>query len=161
MAWPEQQRVFRMIPGLESAEFQRFGAVHRNTFVNAPKFLGRTLECNALPGVYFAGQIAGTEGYVESAGLGLLVAFILLDRLAGREPLLPPPETALGGLLAHLARHPDDYQPSNITFSHLPPWEGSRLKKRMKYEAMAERGLQALSEWAQARSTGANVQAAG
>ncbi|MFZ5893785.1 MAG: methylenetetrahydrofolate--tRNA-(uracil(54)-C(5))-methyltransferase (FADH(2)-oxidizing) TrmFO [Myxococcota bacterium] len=152
MAWPEQQRVFRMIPGLEAAEFQRFGAVHRNTFVNAPKFLERDLSCRALPGVYFAGQIAGTEGYVESAGLGLLVAFILIDRLAGREPLLPPPETALGGLLTHLGRHPEDYQPSNITFSHLPPWEGSRLKKRMKYEAMAERGLLALDAWSKARA---------
>ncbi|MGC4089657.1 MAG: methylenetetrahydrofolate--tRNA-(uracil(54)-C(5))-methyltransferase (FADH(2)-oxidizing) TrmFO [Polyangiaceae bacterium] len=152
MAWPEQERVFRMIPGLEAAEFQRFGAVHRNTFVNAPKFLGPTLECNALPGVYFAGQIAGTEGYVESAGLGMLAAFILIDRLAGREPLLPPAETALGGLLVHLSRHPDDYQPSNITFSHLPPWEGKRLKKRMKYEAMAERSLGALDGWARARA---------
>lgn len=154
MAWPEQQRVFRMIPGLENAEFQRFGAVHRNTFVNAPKFLSPTLECRALPGVYFAGQIAGTEGYVESAGLGLLAAFILIDRLAGREPLLPPAETALGGLLTHLSRHAEDYQPSNITFSHLPPWEGSRLKKRMKYEAMAERSLSALSEWSRQRASG-------
>lgn len=161
MAWPEQQRVFRMIPGLENAEFQRFGAVHRNTFVNAPKFLSRTLECHALPGVYFAGQIAGTEGYVESAGLGLLAAFILIDRLAGREPLLPPPETALGGLLTHLGRHADDYQPSNITFSHLPPWEGSRLKKRMKYEAMAERSLAALEGWAQSRSSGRTALIAG
>lgn len=160
MAWPEQQRVFRMIPGLENAEFQRFGAVHRNTFVNAPKFLERTLECRLLPGVYFAGQIAGTEGYVESAGLGLVAALILVDRLAGREPLLPPSETALGGLLTHLSRHAEDYQPSNITFSHLPPWEGSRLKKRMKYEAMAERSLLALAEWSRRRN-GSSVQAAG
>ncbi len=160
MAWPEQQRVFRLIPGLENAEFQRFGAVHRNTFVNAPKFLERTLECRLLPGVYFAGQIAGTEGYVESAGLGLVAALILVDRLAGREPLLPPTETALGGLLTHLSRHAEDYQPSNITFSHLPPWEGSRLKKRMKYEAMAERSLSALAEWMRARS-GTLAQVAG
>ena len=160
MAWPEQQRVFRLIPGLENAEFQRFGAVHRNTFVNAPKFLERTLECRLLPGVYFAGQIAGTEGYVESAGLGLVAALILVDRLAGREPLLPPTETALGGLLTHLSRHAEDYQPSNITFSHLPPWEGSRLKKRMKYEAMAERSLSALAEWMRARG-GTLAQVAG
>ncbi|HWA78203.1 MAG TPA: methylenetetrahydrofolate--tRNA-(uracil(54)-C(5))-methyltransferase (FADH(2)-oxidizing) TrmFO [Polyangiaceae bacterium] len=147
MAWPEQDRVFRTIPGLENAEFQRYGAVHRNTFINAPKLLGPTLELRGEPGLYFAGQISGTEGYVESAAGGLLVALFLLDRLAGREPQLPPSTTALGGLLTHTARNGDDYQPSNITFSHLPPWEGPRLKKRPKYEAMAARALADLDSW--------------
>jgi methylenetetrahydrofolate--tRNA-(uracil-5-)-methyltransferase len=139
--------VFRTIPGLENAEFQRYGAVHRNTFINAPKLLGPTLELVGEPGLYFAGQISGTEGYVESAAGGLLVALFLLDRLAGREPQRPPSTTALGGLLTHTARNGDDYQPSNITFSHLPPWEGPRLKKRPKYEAMAARALADLDTW--------------
>jgi methylenetetrahydrofolate--tRNA-(uracil-5-)-methyltransferase len=152
MTWPEQERVFRSIPGLENAEFYRFGAVHRNTFLNAPRLLDGTMQLRAEPGVYFAGQIAGTEGYVESAAGGLLVSMILADRLAGREPLLPPPTTALGGLLTHLARHPDDYQPSNITFSHIAPWEGTRLKKRAKYEAMAERALGDLRDWLERRA---------
>jgi methylenetetrahydrofolate--tRNA-(uracil-5-)-methyltransferase len=151
MAWPEQDRVFRTIPGLENAEFQRYGAVHRNTFINAPKLLTNTLELKGEPGLYFAGQISGTEGYVESAAGGLLVALFLLDRLAGREPALPPATTALGGLLTHVARNGDDYQPSNITFSHLPPWEGPRLKKRPKYEAMAARALSDLDAWLASR----------
>lgn len=154
MAWPEQERIFRTIPGLEQAEFQRFGAVHRNTFLNAPKLLDETLALRGDPDIYFAGQIAGTEGYVESAGLGLLVASFLVDRLVlGREPLLPPKTTALGGLLTHLRRNATDYQPSNITFSHLPPWEGTRLKKREKYEAMAARALADLDVWLAVRGT--------
>jgi methylenetetrahydrofolate--tRNA-(uracil-5-)-methyltransferase len=147
MAWPEQERVFRTIPGLEHAEFERFGAVHRNTFIHAPTLLTETFELKAERGLYFAGQIAGTEGYVESAAGGLLAALFVLDRLSGREPLLPPGTTALGGLIAHLSRHPENYQPSNITFSHLAPWDGSRLKKRAKYEAMAGRALSDLASW--------------
>ncbi len=147
MTWPEQQRVFALIPGLEHAEYQRFGAVHRNTFIHAPSLLDATMQLKQSPGLYFAGQIAGTEGYVESAAGGLLVSRFLLERLAGREPVLPPAATALGGLLTHLSRNPENYQPSNITFSHLPPWEGVRLQKRSKYEAMAERALSALATW--------------
>jgi methylenetetrahydrofolate--tRNA-(uracil-5-)-methyltransferase len=99
------------------------------------------------PGVYFAGQVSGVEGYVESAASGLLVARFIAERLLGREPHLPPPTTALGGLVAQLSRHPGDYQPSNITFSHLAPYEGRRLKKRAKYEVMAERALSDLASW--------------
>ncbi|HEY2410373.1 MAG TPA: methylenetetrahydrofolate--tRNA-(uracil(54)-C(5))-methyltransferase (FADH(2)-oxidizing) TrmFO [Polyangiaceae bacterium] len=153
MAYGEQERVFRMIPGLEQAEFFRHGGVHRNTFLNAPTLLDSTMQLNDSPGLYFAGQIAGTEGYVEAAAGGLLVAQFVADRLAGREPLLPPATTALGGLLAHLRRHPEDYQPSNITFSHVEPWAGARLKKREKYEAMAERALSDLTGWLSARVT--------
>jgi methylenetetrahydrofolate--tRNA-(uracil-5-)-methyltransferase len=141
MAWPEQERVFRSIPGLKNAEFQRYGAVHRNTFLNAPRLLDTTFQLRSEPGLYFSGQIAGTEGYVESAAGGLLTAYFVAARLAGQEPLLPPATTALGGILTHLGRNAEDYQPSNITFSHLAPWDGKRLKKREKYEAMAERAL--------------------
>jgi methylenetetrahydrofolate--tRNA-(uracil-5-)-methyltransferase len=149
MAWPEQERIFRSIPGLQNAEFQRYGAVHRNTFLNAPKLLDSTFQLRSDPGLYFSGQISGTEGYVESAAGGLLTAYFVAARLRGVEPVLPPPTTALGGILTHLGRNPDDYQPSNITFSHIAPWDGKRLKKREKYEAMAERALRDLETFRQ------------
>jgi methylenetetrahydrofolate--tRNA-(uracil-5-)-methyltransferase len=144
MAWPEQERIFRSIPGLKNAEFQRYGAVHRNTFLNAPKLLDSTFQLRADPGLYFTGQISGTEGYVESAAGGLLTAYFVAARLRGQEPVMPPPTTALGGIVTHLGRNAADYQPSNITFSHIEPWDGRRLKKREKYEAMAERALRDL-----------------
>ncbi len=147
MTWGEQARIFRTIPGLEQAEFLRYGAVHRNTFLDAPALLDQTFQLKGEPGIYFAGQVSGVEGYVESAASGLLVARFVAERLAGREPAPPPPTTALGGLIAQLSRHPGDYQPSNITFSHIAPYEGKRLKKRAKYEVMAERALRDLAEW--------------
>ncbi len=153
MARPEQERVFRSIPGLENAEFERYGAVHRNTFIQAPRLLDPTFQLRAEPGLYFAGQISGTEGYVESAAGGLLVAGFILDRLAGREPRLPPASTALGGLIDHISRPNPDYQPSNITFSLIAPWDGPRLKKRPKYEAMAGRALTQLEGWLAARNS--------
>jgi methylenetetrahydrofolate--tRNA-(uracil-5-)-methyltransferase len=149
MAWPEQERIFRSIPGLTNAEFQRYGAVHRNTFLNAPKLLDSTFQLRDDAGLYFTGQISGTEGYVESAAGGLLTAYFIAARLRGAEPVLPPPTTALGGIVTHLGRNPADYQPSNITFSHIAPWDGRRLKKREKYEAMAERALRDLEVFRQ------------
>jgi methylenetetrahydrofolate--tRNA-(uracil-5-)-methyltransferase len=152
----EQERLFRSIPGLEQCEILRYGAVHRNTFLRAPLLLDATFQLKREPGLYFAGQVSGVEGYVESAASGLLVARFIAERLSGREPSPPPPTTAHGGLVAHLSRHPEDYQPSNITFSHIAPWEPrtlpngkpERLAKRAKYEAMAERALEDLSRWA-------------
>ncbi len=144
MAWPEQERIFRSIPGLKNAEFQRYGAVHRNTFLNAPKLLDSTFQLKDDPGLYFTGQISGTEGYVESAAGGLLTAYFVAARLRDEAPAMPPATTALGGIITHLGRNPSDYQPSNITFSHIAPWDGRRLKKREKYEAMAERALRDL-----------------
>jgi methylenetetrahydrofolate--tRNA-(uracil-5-)-methyltransferase len=147
MAWGEQARIFRTIPGLEQAEFYRFGSVHRNTFINAPKLLDDTLQLKGETGIYFAGQIAGTEGYVESAAGGYLCALFVAERLCGREPVPPPKTTAHGGILTHCSRNEHDYQPSNITFSHIAPWDGPRLAKRAKYEAMAERALSDLACW--------------
>ncbi|HEX4341649.1 MAG TPA: methylenetetrahydrofolate--tRNA-(uracil(54)-C(5))-methyltransferase (FADH(2)-oxidizing) TrmFO [Polyangiaceae bacterium] len=150
MTWPEQGRVLRTIPGLAQAEFYRYGAVHRNTFINAPALLTPTLSLRSEPGVYFAGQIAGTEGYVESAALGFLAAQFVAAELAGVAPPFPPETTAHGGLLAHLSRPNPDYQPSNITFAHLPPLAAAgarKLKKRARYEALAERALADLDAW--------------
>jgi methylenetetrahydrofolate--tRNA-(uracil-5-)-methyltransferase len=145
----EQLCTFRMIPGLEQAEFLRLGSMHRNTFVDAPHVLDPTMQLRAAPGVYVAGQLSGVEGYVESAAGGLLCGLMLAERLGGREPLLPPPTSALGGLCTHLGRETEDYQPSNVTWALVPPLEGrfSRYKKRERYELMAERALADLAGW--------------
>lgn len=145
----EQLRIFRMIPGLEQVEFLRLGSMHRNTFIDAPRLLDECFELRALSGLYVTGQLAGVEGYVESAAAGLLCGVLLAERLAGRTPALPPATTALGGLRSHLSRRDLDYQPSNITWAHLPPLEAPlhRLKKRERYERMAERALRDLPGW--------------
>jgi methylenetetrahydrofolate--tRNA-(uracil-5-)-methyltransferase len=140
MTWPEQKRVFQMIPGLERAEFHRMGSVHRNTFVNAPVCLDERMQLRAKKGVYLAGQITGVEGYVESCAGGLLCALMLAGVSA------PPKTTALGALLGHLQREVPDYQPSNITWAHVAPLP-MRAKKRERYEAMAERALRDLAVW--------------
>lgn len=148
LTWGEQQRIFRSLPGLGRAEFLRYGAIHRNTFINAPRLLGRDMSLVSEPGVYFAGQITGSEGYVEGAASGWLAAWFIARALEGLPAASPPAATAHAGLLTQLSRNADDYQPSNITFSHLPPWDGPRLPKRTKYEAMSARALRALSAWA-------------
>jgi methylenetetrahydrofolate--tRNA-(uracil-5-)-methyltransferase len=147
LTWPEQQRIFRTLPGLGGAEFLRFGAIHRNTFLNAPRLLDAEMQLRAEPGIYFAGQITGSEGYVEGAASGWLAAWFISAALEGRRAAPPPPTTGHAGLLTQLERGPQNYQPSNITFSHLPPWEGPRLQKRAKYEAMAARALTDLRGW--------------
>jgi len=147
MTYGEQQRVFRTVPGLESVEFMRFGSVHRNTFVNAPVALDETMQLKAAPGVFLAGQVTGVEGYVESAAGGFLCALFLARRLAGAAPLFPPDSTALGGLRAHLLRPNPNFQPSNVTWAHFPPLDNLRLKKRERYDAMAERALRDLGPW--------------
>ncbi len=147
MTYGEQARVFRMIPGLAECEILRFGSVHRNTFVNAPLLLDERMQLKASPHVYLAGQVTGVEGYVESAAGGFLCAVGLAQVLAGR-PFTPPPETtALGGIRTHLMRPQPRYQPSNITWACLPPHENRKLKKRDRYQALAERALVSLGAW--------------
>jgi len=154
----EQKRIFRALPGLEGAVFARFGSIHRNTYVNAPLQLDGELQLKARPGVFLAGQIAGVEGYVESAALGYLVGLGVAHRALGLPSLTPPPETAHGALLRHLqkadARH---FQPMNVNYGLFPPLSleqatyqaasGRRKKrpKREKNEKLAERALQALA----------------
>ncbi|HEU4405834.1 MAG TPA: methylenetetrahydrofolate--tRNA-(uracil(54)-C(5))-methyltransferase (FADH(2)-oxidizing) TrmFO [Polyangiaceae bacterium] len=147
MTYGAQAAVFRTIPGLEGAEFLRFGSVHRNTFVNAPKLLDGSMQLKAAPGVFLAGQITGVEGYVESAAGGLVCALMLARRLRGEAPEPPPPTTALGGLLTHLGRASENFQPSNVTWAMFPPLADARLRKRERYEAMAERALADLGPW--------------
>jgi methylenetetrahydrofolate--tRNA-(uracil-5-)-methyltransferase len=147
MTWPEQGRVFRTIPGLEQAEILRYGSVHRNTFVDAPRVLDGRMQLRSRPGVFLAGQVSGVEGYVESCAGGFVCGVMLAQALLGHEVAPPPPTTALGGVLTHLGRETKDYQPSNVTWAWLPPVENRRLRKRERYEAMAERALRDLASW--------------
>jgi methylenetetrahydrofolate--tRNA-(uracil-5-)-methyltransferase len=147
MTYGEQKRVFSTIPGLAAAEFLRFGSVHRNTFLDAPLLLDDSMQLRAAPGVFVAGQLSGVEGYVESAAGGFLCASFLARRMRELPFLPPPPTTAFGGIRTHLSRAVPRYQPSNITWAHLPPLDDRRLKKRDRYEAMAERALRDLASW--------------
>ena len=147
MKWPEQKRVFRMIPGLENAEFERLGSVHRHTFVDSPKVLDDDLALVTRPGVYLAGQICGVEGYVESAACGMLVGIKLAHELRGASFSFPPRTTMLGGMIGHLRDPNDDFQPSNVMWSMVPPIEGRRMKKRARRDAQSLRALQDLGDW--------------
>jgi methylenetetrahydrofolate--tRNA-(uracil-5-)-methyltransferase len=148
LTYGEQKRIFRMIPGLEQAEFARLGGLHRNTFINSPRLLDRELALRARPNVRFAGQITGVEGYVESAAIGLLAGRFAAARTAGREPLAPPATTALGGLLQHITGGASEatFQPMNINFGLLPPL-GQKVKRPLRKPAMARRALADLDGW--------------
>jgi methylenetetrahydrofolate--tRNA-(uracil-5-)-methyltransferase len=164
----EQVRIFRTIPGLEKAEFARLGGLHRNTFLNSPKLLDRTLRLKAMPRLRFAGQITGCEGYVESAAIGLLSARFAAAQHLGEEMIPPPPTTAHGALLAHITgghvetidAGPRSFQPMNINFGLFPPLlqtpttgpDGKRLrgneKTIAKKRALCLRALADLEQWA-------------
>jgi methylenetetrahydrofolate--tRNA-(uracil-5-)-methyltransferase len=136
---PEQQRVFRMIPGLECAEFLRYGSIHRNAYVNSPATLGHALTARDDDRLFFAGQLTGVEGYTESLGTGLLAGINLARRLAGKTALVPPPTTMLGGLYRYLRdADPAHFQPMNANFGLLEPLEG-KVKKDRKKELLVER----------------------
>ncbi len=147
MTYGEQARVLRMIPGLESAEFVRFGSVHRNTFVNAPRVLEPNMALKARPDVRLAGQITGVEGYVESAACGLLCGLMIAAELEGQAWVAPAPNTALGGLLGHLARERDDYQPSNLNWACLPAHPDRKLGKKERYDILADQALLEIQRW--------------
>jgi len=152
LKWGEQARVLRMIPGLEQAEFVRFGMVHRNTYINGPTVLRETWQTRARADLFFAGQISGVEGYVESAASGLLAGRNAAALVLGEAPSAPPRTTALGAL-AWYASHADPrhYQPTNITFGIMEPPPagpgGRRLGRQARKLAQAERALAALDEW--------------
>jgi len=152
LTWPEQRRIFRALPGLAGAEFQRLGQVHRNTFVDAPRVLASDLSVKARPHLFLAGQITGVEGYVESAACGHLAARAILDRLAGRPYQAPPAATALGALHRHLTgeAHPPghEHQPSNVIFALFPPLpERVRGGKEGRKMAHVERARKELDAW--------------
>ena len=154
MKWPEQARVLRMIPGLERAEFVRFGMVHRNTYINGPTVLRETWQTRAKADLFFAGQISGVEGYVESAASGL-VAGRNAAALVLKQPLRVPPRTTAIGALAYYVSHADPrhYQPTNITFGIMAPLDdsqGGRIRKKANRKAAyGERALADLGRWLQ------------
>jgi methylenetetrahydrofolate--tRNA-(uracil-5-)-methyltransferase len=152
---PEQQRVFRMIPGLEAAEYLRFGSIHRNSYLNSPAGLGPGLTAKDDDRLFFAGQITGVEGYTESLGTGLLAGINLARRLQGLPVAVPPPTTMLGGLYRYLREaDPRHFQPMNANFGLVDPLPGKSLpraqrgvKKDRKKELLVERAQEDFSSW--------------
>ena len=153
LVYGEQKRIFKMIPGLENAEFVRLGGIHRNTFIHSPTVLDRTLRLKARPNLRFAGQVTGCEGYVESAAVGLMAGLFAAWEAQGREIVLPPPETALGAMLNHITVSAESelFQPMNINFGLMPPPPLPAGKRKIKgldrKRAQSERATAALTQW--------------
>jgi methylenetetrahydrofolate--tRNA-(uracil-5-)-methyltransferase len=147
MTYPEQRRVLRMIPGLERAEFVRLGSLHRNTFINSPRLLQPTLQLIGRPHTFFAGQLIGVEGYVESAAAGLLAAINVSRLLRGAECIVPPATTALGSLVHYVTDgNRRDFQPMNANYGVFPPITSSE-RGRDKRLALAARAVSDLRAW--------------
>lgn len=141
LKWGEQRRVFSMIPGLEHAEFLRYGVMHRNTFLHSPGFLDEHYQMIARPGTYFAGQMTGVEGYVESASSGLVAGVSLARRMLGLEPVDFTDLTAIGALAHHVAHASGDFQPMNANFGLIAPYERRIRNKQERYGHIAARSL--------------------
>lgn len=144
LKWGEQRRVFGMIPGLEKAEFIRYGVMHRNTYIDSPDLLTAAMESRTRPGLFFAGQMTGVEGYVESAASGIAAAYGAAARVNGEEPVPFPRETAIGSLTHYISHYEGkNFQPMNVNFGLMPPLE-KRVPKKEKNEKIARRALAAL-----------------
>ena len=149
LTWPEQRRIFRMIPGLENTEFDRLGSMHRNTFINSPTLLDVTQQLKENPRLFFAGQITGVEGYVESIASGYLAGIAAASFVCGQPIPVPPPETAFGALMHHITNADvKHFQPMNVNYGLFPELPG-RIKKKERRQKLAERALAALDEWIQ------------
>jgi methylenetetrahydrofolate--tRNA-(uracil-5-)-methyltransferase len=148
LKFPEQARIFRMIPGLENARFLRYGQIHRNTYINAPTLLAETLQMKRYPNVLFAGQISGVEGYVESIATGQMAGINAAAVVHG-SGAVPPPRTTAFGSLVHYICHADarNFQPANITFDLLPAWEQKLRDKKERHQRQCERALRDFDEW--------------
>ena len=144
----EQKRIFSMIPGLEHAEFYRYGVMHRNTFLDSPRLLEQDFSLRKDPRIFFAGQITGVEGYMESAASGLLAGLHLARRLQQQAPTLPPETTMIGALSRYVSRYPGkDFQPMGSNMGILPSLEDPVRDKRLRYQALADRSLKDLADW--------------
>ncbi|MEC9488365.1 MAG: methylenetetrahydrofolate--tRNA-(uracil(54)-C(5))-methyltransferase (FADH(2)-oxidizing) TrmFO [Halanaerobium sp.] len=145
LKWGEQKRVFQMIPGMEEAEFVRYGVMHRNTFINSPRLLDAAYKYRKEQGLFFAGQITGVEGYVESASSGLVSGINAARLLQGKEPVIFPAETAIGALARYIsAKDGGDFQPMNVNFGIIPPLAERIRNKRERKMAYSERALEVL-----------------
>jgi methylenetetrahydrofolate--tRNA-(uracil-5-)-methyltransferase len=150
LKWSHQETVLRLIPGLEGAEFVRFGQMHRNTFLNSPHLLGPTLQYRGRGDLFFAGQITGSEGYVAAAAGGLTAGMNAARLVLGHDPVTPPPETMLGALFHYItSAEPRTFQPMKANFGLLPPLSSPPRNKRRRSAAYAERALDALAWWQQ------------
>jgi methylenetetrahydrofolate--tRNA-(uracil-5-)-methyltransferase len=153
LKYGEQQRVFRMIPGLENARFLRYGQIHRNTYVNAPSLLTATLQMKAHPNVLFAGQICGVEGYTESIAAGLMAGMHAAALAAGSEAVPPPRASAFGSLMHYITHaDPKNFQPANITFDLLPPLAEHVRDRAQRHRLQCERALREFDGWREALS---------
>ncbi len=147
LRFPEQKRVFSMIPGLERAEFARYGVMHRNTFLNSPQLLAGDFSLRDRPRLFFAGQITGVEGYMESASSGIMAGVNMARRLQGKKPLVLPETTMIGALSRYVSGYEGkDFQPMGANFGILPPLEERIRDKRQRYAALAQRALKALEQ---------------
>jgi methylenetetrahydrofolate--tRNA-(uracil-5-)-methyltransferase len=157
LKWKEQERVFRLIPGLEQARFLRFGSLHRNTFIHSPSLLGPTLQMKSDPRIFFAGQITGVEGYVESAAMGLLAGMNAARLIQGKRPVCPPATTAIGSLAHYISDFQvKEFQPMNVNFGLFPPLEG-RWRGKDRRRAMVERALKDLEKWKEGKFLNPNI----
>lgn len=143
----EQKRVFSLIPALKNAEFLRYGVMHRNTFLNSPSCLNADFSLKSNPMIFFAGQLTGVEGYVESAASGLLAALHMFERLSGKYTSVPDKTTVSGALSAHIAGATEDFQPMNANFGILKPAEKIIKDKKQRYAYLAERALKSIREY--------------
>lgn len=143
----EQKRVFSMIPALKNAEFLRYGVMHRNTFINSPQCLNADFSLKTNPETFFAGQITGVEGYVESAASGILAAVHMLERLKGDTPKIPDNTTVMGALSAHISGANVNFQPMNANFGILKPLDKVVRDKKQRYATLAERAIESIKQY--------------
>jgi methylenetetrahydrofolate--tRNA-(uracil-5-)-methyltransferase len=148
LTYPEQKRIFSMIPGLENAEFFRFGAIHRNTYINSPSLLNKQLELKSHPGIYFAGQVTGVEGYVESSAMGLLASLSAVAKISGSSYDPPPADTALGALINYLTKSSSKgFQPMNINFGLFWVQDMRIRDKKLRNQKIAINALEKIKVW--------------
>jgi len=147
LKFPEQKRVFSMIPGLENAEFMRYGVMHRNTFINSPKLLNRDLSLKANKNIFFAGQISGVEGYMESAASGIIAGLNAAANILNKDPIILPDFTMIGALLKYICDETvSNFQPMGANFGILPSLPQKIRDKKERYAALSERSIKWFKE---------------